>query len=193
MVPRNNRDSLFFVYKSWRRAFEKRTPLQSYKNLNWLQEHNLHQNDLEDTIDRATQLLQPYRGWIGQVEIIKNIIVATTCTIAFTLAISLGVGLDSPLAGALIAIIYCAMVILAVYFMKFLYSRRLRQANFLLAVFCRAENNRHYLKLNLELRPGFLGKWIEVSPIKLDNQNPDIPTMMRNRFLKPANELRNIQ
>lgn len=37
----------------------------------------------------------------------------------------------------------------------------MRVSQFLLAVFCRAENNRLYLKNGIELRPGFLGKWIE--------------------------------
>lgn len=32
----------------------------------------------------------------------------------------------------------------------------------MLAVYCRHENNRLYLKHKAELRPGFLGKWIEV-------------------------------
>jgi len=31
----------------------------------------------------------------------------------------------------------------------------------MLALFCRAENNRRYLKSNVEVRPGFLSKWIE--------------------------------
>jgi hypothetical protein len=31
----------------------------------------------------------------------------------------------------------------------------------MLALYCRAENNRFYLKHNVEMRPGFLGKWIE--------------------------------
>jgi hypothetical protein len=31
----------------------------------------------------------------------------------------------------------------------------------MLAVYCRAENNRLFLKRNVEMRPGFLGKWIE--------------------------------
>lgn len=31
----------------------------------------------------------------------------------------------------------------------------------MLALVCRAENNRIYLKHQVEMRPGFLGKWIE--------------------------------
>lgn len=113
--------------------------------------------------------MQPYRGWIANIEIIKNITIAVSATIVFITAVAVGLSTTSPLAGALIALIFMGGVILGVYFLKYLYSTRLRQSNFLLAVFCRAENNRHYLKLGLELRPGFLGKWIEISQIDLQH------------------------
>ena len=41
----------------------------------------------------------------------------------------------------------------------------MRQAHFVLSVACRAENNRTYLKQGVELRPGYLAKWIEFSVI----------------------------
>ncbi len=37
----------------------------------------------------------------------------------------------------------------------------LRQAHFILAVVCRAENNRYYLKRGVQVRPGYLARWIE--------------------------------
>jgi hypothetical protein len=48
----------------------------------------------------------------------------------------------------------------------YLYSKRrsnkhLKVAHFILAIYCRAENNRVYDKRNVKLRPGYLGKWIE--------------------------------
>jgi hypothetical protein len=42
----------------------------------------------------------------------------------------------------------------------------LRQAHFMLAIVCRSENNRYYLKRGVEVRPGYLGKWIEFNVIK---------------------------
>ena len=66
-----------------------------------------------------------------------------------------------------IVIIYLVLLFTFVYFMKYVYSKPLRQSHFLLAVFCRAENNRHYYNLGLELRPGYLGKWIELRVINL--------------------------
>ena len=40
-------------------------------------------------------------------------------------------------------------------------NRYLRISHFLLAIYCRAENNRFYLKRHVTLRPGYLAKWIE--------------------------------
>jgi hypothetical protein len=35
-----------------------------------------------------------------------------------------------------------------------------------LSVVCRAENNRYYLKRGIELRPGYLAKWVLFSVLK---------------------------
>jgi hypothetical protein len=43
----------------------------------------------------------------------------------------------------------------------------------MLALFCRAENNRFYLKNSAEVRPGFLGKWIE---FQIHSGTPDHET-----------------
>lgn len=40
-------------------------------------------------------------------------------------------------------------------------NKYLRQGHLMLALICRAENNRIYLSFNVEMRPGYLGKWIE--------------------------------
>jgi hypothetical protein len=78
---------------------------------------------------------------------------------------------------------------LLVYFSKIAYHKKLRQSHFLLSVFLRAENNRHYLNLGLELRPGFLGKWIQLSVVDVEGDR-DVITHFKHRFLKPAIEYR---
>lgn len=42
-------------------------------------------------------------------------------------------------------------------------NKYLRQAHFVLAVVCRSENNRYYLSRGVELRPGYLARWLEFS------------------------------
>jgi hypothetical protein len=42
----------------------------------------------------------------------------------------------------------------------------LRQAHFVLSVVCRAENNRYYLERGVEVRPGYLARWVEFTVIQ---------------------------
>jgi len=98
-------------------------------------------------------------------EIIKNIVAVVLFIVFFILAIAVGLSTESWLWCAFVILMYIFVLITTVYFTKYAYNKGLRQSHFLLAVFCRAENNRHYLNLGLELRPGFLGKWIEISVV----------------------------
>ena len=66
-------------------------------------------------------------------------------------------------------------------------SYEYRMSQFLLAVFCRVENNRLYLRNGIEMRPGFLGKWIEFTSLDV-GEYEDIIQYMRGRFLKPSLE-----
>lgn len=43
--------------------------------------------------------------------------------------------------------------------------------------------------MGLELRPGFLGKWIEISVVNTEGHS-DVVSYFKSRFLKPAIELR---
>jgi hypothetical protein len=50
-----------------------------------------------------------------------------------------------------------------------------------LAVVCRAENNRYYLRRGVEIRPGYLGRWIEFSSLDQNDERKDITEIMRER------------
>jgi len=41
----------------------------------------------------------------------------------------------------------------------------------MLSVICRAENNRYYLRRGVEVRPGYLGKWVEFNVLDLEENN----------------------
>jgi len=41
-----------------------------------------------------------------------------------------------------------------------------RELHFLLAVHLRAANNKDYLKKGVELRPGYIGRWVEIKSLK---------------------------
>ena len=66
---------------------------------------------------------------------------------------------------AFIIVVYLAACYGVNLYFKYRSSYEYRMAQFLLAVFCRVENNRLYLRNGIEMRPGFLGKWIEFASL----------------------------
>ena len=53
--------------------------------------HGLVEVDLEDTIDKATELLRPYRGRVAIIEIWKTALVIILFLLAFAISIVVGV------------------------------------------------------------------------------------------------------
>lgn len=181
--------SLHFTYSNWRRGYEKRSPMKKLVDMDFTSKHQLLVADLEDTIDKATELMKPYRGWIATMEIVKIALAVVGLIIACIVAVSVGWSQFGWVGCAITILVYMTLAILGIYFIKYSYNAKLWQSNFLLAIFCRAENNRHYLNLGLELRPGFLAKWIEVKVVNTE-KHPDIISYFKQRFLQPAIDLR---
>ena len=87
----------------------------------------------------------------------------------------------------MIVIAYMLIFLIVTTIFKYRSSYTMRMTQFLLAIYCRAENNRLYLRKGVEVRPGFLGKWIEFTC----REEPSVEEMvqqMRQRFLKPSLE-----
>jgi len=122
----------------------------------------LTQTDLEETLDKASKLLAPYKGKIARIERIKNLSICILAIVSLVIAIWVGMTTSNWLWTALITCIFIVVAAMIIFCIKFAYSRALRQSHMLLSLFCRVENNRLYLKLGIELRPGYLAKWIEV-------------------------------
>lgn len=86
-------------------------------------------------------------------------------------------------------LIFIVGFFVANWFMNKQMSAYYRMAHFVLAVFCRAENNRLYLQHGIEMRPGYNALWITFEML----ENPDLKVYIaaaRQRFLKPAIEYR---
>jgi hypothetical protein len=54
----------------------------------------------------------------------------------------------------------------------------------MIGLICRAENNRVFLNYNVEMRPGYLGRWIEFISYEIWTSNEDILMLMRDRWGK---------
>ena len=54
----------------------------------------------------------------------------------------------------------------------------------MIGLICRAENNRLFLNYNVEMRPGYLGRWIEFTSHDVRKSNEEILIMMKDRWEK---------
>ena len=86
-------------------------------------------------------------------------------------------------------IIYFICVPIVLYVTKRMQNQLLRQAHFVLAVVCRAENNRYYLKRGVECRPGYLAQWIEFKVIDTEDGTKDVIEVLRKRQIKAIEDM----
>ena len=105
-------------------------------------------------------MLHPYRQKVMRLERINM----TILVIGFILTVVgsiLGGTMYHWVLSLIIVFAYFMIASISYYVFKTLQNRSLRQSHFLLAMFCRAENNRYYLSRSVEMRPGFLASWLE--------------------------------
>lgn len=134
--------------------------------------------------------MKDYRGALAKRNKITKLSLLGAFVVTVILAIVVGMLDEGNYWAPLLIIVFyliCFMIVTTI--MKYRSSYHMRISQFLLSVYCRAENNRLYLKHGVEMRPGFLGKWVEFTC--LDNSTTEEMIMhMRQRFLKPTLEQR---
>lgn len=88
------------------------------------------------------------------------------------------------LSSLIIMFAYFMIASITYYVFKTLQNRSLRQSHFLLAMFCRAENNRYYLSRSVEMRPGFLAAWVEflIHEPPDDDSATDVPDWLLRKI-----------
>jgi hypothetical protein len=179
--------TMVVTYENWPAKFDDAKLRRDFDKTQ-LQNKGLTVEDVEDTLQRATELIQDYRGVLAKRGKIIKIILFTMGAILLFLAVLIGMmDQGNYWAPMLLIIFYLLTFLMIVTINKYRSSNKMRMSQFLLSVFCRAENNRLYLKQGVEVRPGFLGKWIEFTSLE-NNEVDSIVTQMRQRFLKPCLE-----
>ena len=93
-----------------------------------------------------------------------------TFTISFICVVTIGAVTGNWLWGILILVIYFVIAATVANLMKDCITKNQRASHFLLACQCRALNNRIYLRHGIELRPGYLGKWLEVKAFQMKSR-----------------------
>lgn len=151
-------------HSEWRDAYYSSKLRSLYDKFDF-KDRGVTIEEVEDSLLRATQLVKNTRGLFTRLERMKNIACAILLFITVFLAVFAGMMTESIMWPVIIMVVYmicCYMAFLAV---RYGASKKFRDAHFLLAIFCRSENNRFYLNHGMELRPGYLAHWIEVKVI----------------------------
>ena len=113
----------------------------------------------------------------------KNIALGAGFAVFLAASIGVGISADSYGWAAAVMLFYVGACFGAFFAVRNYSNRLFRNSQFALAVFCRAENNRFYLHNEVELRPGYLGRWIEFKVLEQLGA-PDMITYFRSRFLR---------
>jgi hypothetical protein len=128
-------------------------------------------------------MMKNYRGKILMYDIMGYALIV----FGLLLIIILGVGTSNSNTGnwgnmVLYILLYFIIVPIIYKISKCFQCKYLRQAHFILAVVCRAENNRYYLRRGVEIRPGYLARWLEFSVLdNTEDERKDITEILRER------------
>ena len=137
---------------------------------------------LNETIERSSQVVMSTRGTIAKTNRIQSYAFTFGTIILLVIACVLGITLNSWLWVLLILVAYGLAAGAFIVVRKTKQSQVLQLAHLQLSLFLRAENNRYYMRNGLELRPGFLAKWIEVNILKENDPTSIIQNIARRQL-----------
>lgn len=180
-VPNNrNPDMVYVRYSQVFPKYYSRNPKKRFESSN-LKHREVTYRDFDQTLNLCSMMMKNYRGkillydWIGLSVIVLGCIIILLLGIATYMQTALndeGQEVSTGSWGSLVlyVLLYCIFVPIIYKVSKCFQDKYLRQAHFVLAVVCRAENNRYYLKRGVEIRPGYLARWIEFSVIDVPKE-----------------------
>jgi hypothetical protein len=161
--------------------------------------HGITQDEVMNTLKTASAALEPFHGVMSKKFKIKYLIVAVAFVVFLGLALLAGLvptmneDPNNKAARWFWPLFIMIVFIIGFFVLSWYLNRQMsayyRMAHFVLAVFCRAENNRLYLKHGIEVRPGYNALWLTFEML----DSPDMNLYVKNarqRFLKPALEYR---
>lgn len=178
--------SIHVRWSDWKGGFDTAYLQSNYKFYRF-EEKSITFADLGETLLKANELLRPYRGALSKKEKRKNIILLVALIVFLIIGLPIGVSTNKWFWPFFFTCVFIGLAITLHYYVKLKANNNLRMSQFLLAVFCRAENNRLYLNQGVELRPGYLAKWIEISVMDLE-EHADVLTYIKSRTTKPSLE-----
>lgn len=161
-VPRNrNPDMVYVRYSEIRPQYHSRDINKRFEESN-LPKKDIQKQEFIRTLNLATMMMKNYRGKILMYDMIGYGVIL----LGMIIIILLGIATNSSDGGnwgnmVLYVLLFFIFVPIIYKVSKCFQCKYLRQAHFVLSVVCRAENNRYFLTRGVELRPGYLARWIE--------------------------------
>ena len=161
-IPKSTSNRIIISYKECTPEYDYQ-PILNDAKYPWVAQHS---TQIIYTATEATKIMLPLRGKIVKYDIILLFLVAAVLPIVSIVAIVCGVYMSYWITlGLLVALAMCIAIFLAITKLR---SRTfLKWSSVCLSFFLRIENDRYYIRNGFLLRPGSLGKWIELIPIKL--------------------------
>lgn len=147
-------------------------------------------NEIMGTVKEANKVIQDSRGEIIKLERINMGAILGGAAL-FVLLTFISVAAQKKWWSFLI--IYLILYVVGVVTLNGHVQRKvvthLRKAHFMLALFCRSENNRLYLSKFCEVRPGYTAKFIVFNAHPVDIENPsNIIKIINQRNLREKEE-----
>jgi len=152
-------DKVVVRYSDCKPTFKSHDLQAKYKKSK-LEAKGITFNEFEKTIVKATEIMKPYRGVVNKYDLIN---IGNVCGGLFlTIIICFIVGsLVKWYFSIIFILLYLLFASISICLVRRKSNKYLRQAFFLLALYCRVENNRLYRDKWVLLRPGYLAKWVE--------------------------------
>ena len=167
-IPHNKNPDLIYVrYSQIMPKYYSRNPEKRYKSSN-LGKKDVTFRDFNKTLNLCSLMMKNYRGKI----LLYDSIGYATVLVGLLIIILLGIATSNSESGnwgnmVLYILLYFIFVPIVWKISQCFQCKFLRQAHFVLSVVCRAENNRYYLKRGVEMRPGYLARWVEFNVIDI--------------------------
>lgn len=143
-------------------------------------ERGIDFEEIETSLKKCTEYQREYRGKAQKFDKINMSILI--CGLIGSVIGAMVLGVQSNW-GFSVLLILCYIVFgwIVNRISKYFSNKYLKQGHFMLALICRCETNRVYMQNNIEMRPGFMGKWVEFVTHDPDLDLTDIIEIMFER------------
>lgn len=174
-------ESFILRYRMFKPEFQIKRLDKKYKQTNF-EKRGIQITDIQSTVKKAEECLKPFRGKLVFYDKLFYLNMLIALVLCFILSIIVGMKKHWAYMSIFI-VLFLLFGLLQHCIIRSKSNKLLRQAHFALAVLCRAENNRFYLRAGGEVRPGYLARWVQFISY-FTTEDEDSFSIMQKRWQK---------